>query len=111
MAALSPDKLRWVPIREGEQYAVMQRDETRCMWSRSLALCEGAGAAQLGWQIPDVEVPETITEEKINEVLNAKDKIQTICYRCPNFTDIIIERCLQDCPLGKKDGARGKQSE
>ena len=56
---------------------------------------------QLGWKIPDIKVPETITEEKIEEVLNSKDKIQTLCYQCPNFTDIIIERCIQDCPVGK----------
>ena len=80
----------------------MKRDETRCMWARSLALCEGAGSAQLGWEIPDIEVPDKITEEKIEEVLNAKDKIQALCYQCPNFTDIVVERCLQICPIGKK---------
>ena len=102
MSALSPQKCREITIRDGEKYTVMERDETRCMWARSLALCEGAGSAQLGWEIPDIPVPEKITEEKIEEALNAKDKIQTLCYQCPNFTDIIIERCLQTCPIGKK---------
>lgn len=102
MTALSDSKLKTVEIRAGESYQVMERDETRCMWSRSLAMCEGAGSGMLGWEIPDMEVPEKITEEKIEEVLNAKDKIQTLCYQCPNFTDIIIERCLQVCPIGKK---------
>lgn len=101
MQALLKDKMKQIAIKDGESYAVMTRDETRCMWSRSLAMCEGAGSAQLGWKIPDMQVPENIDEAKIEEVLNAKDKIQTLCYQCPNFTDIIIERCIQDCPIGK----------
>ena len=101
MQALSVENMKTVEIREGESYQVMVRDETRCAWSRSLAMCEGAGSGQLGWNIPDMEVPESLDEEKIGQVLNEKDKIQTLCYLCPNFTDIIIERCLQDCPLGK----------
>ncbi len=102
MKALSPERLMNVTVRDGESYPVMKRDETRCMWARSLAMCEGAGSTQLGWQIPDIAVPEVITPEKIEEVLQSKDKIQTLCYQCPNFTDIIIERCLQVCPIGKK---------
>lgn len=102
MKALSPARMTTVSVREGESYPVMLRDETRCMWARSLAMSEGAGSAQLGWQIPDLPVPEVITAEKIEEALAAKDKIQTLCYQCPNFTDIIVERCLQVCPLGKK---------
>lgn len=102
MKALSPERIGTVSIREGESYRVMTRDETRCMWARSLAMCEGAGSGQLGWQIPKIPVPEVITPEKIDEVLASKDRIQTVCYRCPNFTDIIVERCLQTCPIGKK---------
>lgn len=103
MSALLTDKLETVEIRDGESYKVMKCDETRCMWSRSLAMCEGAGSAQLGWNLPDMEVPEKITDEKIKEALAAKDKVQTMCYGNPNFTDIIIERCIQQCPLGKKN--------
>ncbi len=102
MKALSPERTETVQIREGECYGVMTRDETRCMWARSLAMCEEAGSGQLGWQIPSIPEPEGITPEKIDEVLASKDKIQTVCYRCPNFTDIIVERCLQTCPIGKK---------
>lgn len=102
MSALSENNCKSVEIREGQSYEVMERDETRCMWSRSLAMCEGAGSGQLGWEIPDMEVPDKITPEKIELALNSKDKIQTLCYQCPNFTDIIIERCLQACPIGKK---------
>ena len=101
MQALTAQKLKTVTVRENESYQVMNRDETRCMWSRSLAMCEGAGSAQLGWELPQMEVPNAITPEKIEEALAAKDKIQTLCYQCPNFTDIIIERCLQVCPIGK----------
>ncbi len=102
MKALDPAKLQIVSVRENESYPVMVRDETRCMWSRSLAMCEGAGSDQLGWKLPDIPVPEEITEEKIQEVLDARDPIQVLCYQCPNFTDIIIERCLQKCPIAKK---------
>lgn len=102
MKALSAEANTSVNIREGQSYQVMKRDETRCMWARSLALCEGAGSGQLGWTVPDLEVPKQITDEIIEEALNAKDKIQTLCYQCPNFTDIIVERCLQACPIGKK---------
>ena len=102
MHALSSENIKTVTIRNGESYRVLERDETRCMWARSLAMCEGAGSGMLGWEIPDMEVPEKITPDKIEEALNAKDKIQTLCYQCPNFTDIIIERCLQACPIGKK---------
>ena len=101
MKALSQNAMHTTSVREGESYPVMTRNETRCMWSRSLAMCEGAGSAQLGWKLPDLPVPEEITPEKIQEALDAKDKIQTLCYQCPNFTDIIIERCLQICPIGK----------
>lgn len=97
-----PEDVYDIAIREDEVYKVMNRDKTKCMWARSLALCEGAGSAQLGWEIPNIEVPETITDEIIDEALNSKDKIQTLCYQCPNFTDIVIERCLQVCPVGKK---------
>ena len=102
MNALSEETYENVIIRDNEGYNVMKRDETRCMWARSLALCEGAGSDQLGWEVPDIEVPEVITDEKIEEALSKKDKIQTLCYQCPNFTDIIVERCLQVCPVGKK---------
>ncbi len=102
MKALSNEACTDIVIREGQTYRTMKRDETRCMWARSLALSEGAGSGMLGWQIPKLDVPERITDEKIEEALDAKDKIQTLCYQCPNFTDIIVERCLQVCPVGKK---------
>ena len=50
MNAISPDKCHEVTIRDGETYTVMTRDETRCMWARSLALCEEAGSGQLGFE-------------------------------------------------------------
>ena len=102
MNALSGERTKTVCIRGDERYEVLMRDENRCMWSRSLALCEGAGAGQLGWIVPKLEVPDVITPERIDEALQAKDRVQTLCYRNPNFTDIIVERCLQACPIGKK---------
>ncbi len=96
------DKLENVTIKDGISYPVFTRDETKCAWARSLAMCEGAGSAQLGWKLPDVKLPETLDDETIKEIQSNKDKIQTLCYRNPHFIDIIIERCLQNCPIAKK---------
>ena len=65
-------------------------------------MCEGAGSAQLGWKIPDIKVPDLLTPAIEEEVAAQKDKIQTLCYRDPHFIDMIVERCLQACPIGKK---------
>lgn len=102
MNALSEEIYEDITIRDGEVYRVMKRDETLCMRARSLALCEGAGSDRLDRDVPDMEVSEVVTDEKIEEALSKKDKIQTLCYQCPNFTDIIVERCLQVCPVVKK---------
>ncbi|MBP3435448.1 MAG: hypothetical protein J6K62_03865 [Clostridia bacterium] len=91
-----------VTIRENEVYTILKRDETLCAWARSLAMCEGAGSAQLGWKIPDIKVPDLLTPAIEEEVAAQKDKIQTLCYRDPHFIDMIVERCLQACPIGKK---------
>ncbi len=91
-----------VTIRPDEQYTVLTRDETLCTWARSLAMCEGAGSGQLGWKIPDIKVPDLLTPEIEAEVAEKKDLIQTLCYRDPHFIDMIVERCLQACPIGKK---------
>ena len=91
-----------VTIRDGLSFPVFRRDETRCAWARSLAMCEGAGSAQLGWKLPEIPVPKKLNEETIKQVQEQKDKIQTLCYQNPHFIDIVIERCLQNCPLGKK---------
>ena len=101
MAALS-DRMERITLREGEDYEVFSRSETRCAWARSLAMCEGAGSAQLGWKLPDLPVPETLDDETVKAVQEKKDKIQTLCYQNPHFIDIVIERCLQNCPLGKQ---------
>ncbi len=91
-----------IQIKDGVSYPVFTRDETKCAWARSLAMCEGAGSAQLGWKLPDVKLPEKLDDETIKEIQSNKDKIQTLCYRNPHFIDIIIERCLQNCPVAKK---------
>lgn len=92
-----------IDITADRKFEVFTRDETRCAWARSLAMCEGAGSAQLGWKLPDIPLPETLTAETILEIQNSKDKIQTLCYQNPHFIDLIIERCLQKCPIGKKN--------
>ncbi|MBQ3076062.1 MAG: hypothetical protein IJC26_08330 [Clostridia bacterium] len=96
------DETETVAVREGLSFPVFHRDETRCAWARSLAMCEGAGSGQLGWKLPNLPVPEKLDEETIKQVQEQKDKIQTLCYQNPHFIDIVIERCLQNCPIGKK---------
>lgn len=96
------ETMETVEVKDGESYEVMTRDETRCTWARSLAMCEGAGSDQLGWKLPDLKVPDLLTPEVVEEVIQKKDKIQTLAYRSPFFIDIIIERCLQACPVAKK---------
>ena len=96
------DETEMVTIREGLSFPVLKRDETRCAWARSLAMCEGAGSAQLGWKLPDLPIPEKLDDDTIKAVQDQKDKIQTLCYQNPHFIDIVIERCLQNCPIGKK---------
>ncbi|MBE6711915.1 MAG: hypothetical protein E7580_00180 [Ruminococcaceae bacterium] len=100
MAALCGETER-IEIKKDLSFSVFRRDETRCAWARSLAMCEGVGSGQLGWKLPDIPVPEKLDEETIKRVQEQKDKIQTLCYQNPHFIDIVIERCLQNCPLGK----------
>ena len=94
--------LQKVEIRENESYEVMACDPLRCTWARSLAMSGKAGSDQLGWKLPDIELPKELTPETIEEIISQKDKIQTLAYRNPFFIDIIVERCLQACPLAKK---------
>ena len=101
MCALDVNKTETVTINATTKYDVMKRDETRCAWARSLAMCEGAGSGQQAWVVPDMECPDELTNEYIEKARAAKDPIQTLCYQNPNFIDIIIERCLQACPVGK----------
>ena len=49
-----------------------------------------------------VTIPEKLDDDTIKAVQDQKDKIQTLCYQNPHFIDIVIERCLQNCPIGKK---------
>lgn len=81
---------------------VFERDDARCAWARSLGMLAGAGPASLGWKVPDTAPPPELTDDEVQKALQAKDPIQRICYRNPNHSDIIIERCLQACPAGKK---------
>jgi hypothetical protein len=57
MCALDVNKTETVTINATTKYDVMKRDETRCAWARSLAMCEGAGSGQQAWVVPDMECP------------------------------------------------------
>jgi epoxyqueuosine reductase len=103
VCALSANDTETVCIGGVERYEVMKRHEIRCAWARSLGMVEGEGSGQLGWKLPDLPIPDTLTDDEISKALEEKDPIQRICYRNPNFTDIIIERCLQACPVGARN--------
>ncbi len=98
--ALDTKKLEKISIgnREYLQYA---RQETRCRWARSLGMVPEAGNFCIGWKDPKLPVPDKLTEEQVKESLQHKDPIQVRLYRNPLCMDIIIERCLQVCPVGK----------
>ncbi len=79
---------------------VFERQDVRCEWARALAMVEEEGAALSGWRVPDLPVPDSITDEQRQAALSKKDPIQVRCYGHPNHGDTTVERCLQACPLG-----------
>ena len=98
--ALNQDKTDKLSLNGGNVCEVFERHETRCRWARNLGMVAEEGPGLLGWKIPDLPVPDKLTEEKIKEALARKDPIQSVCYKNPNHADIVIERCLQVCPAG-----------
>lgn len=101
MNALSRDRKVFLKAGENTGSEVFERDETKCAWARSIGVHGAAGPALLGWETPDIPPPPELTEEEIQKAREAKDPIQRICYKNANHSDIIIERCLQACPVGK----------
>jgi len=99
--ALNQDKTDKVSLNDGKVSEVFERHETRCRWARNLGMVAEEGISTVGWKTPDLPVPDQLTDEDIKKALGMKDSIQVLLYNGPNHADIIIERCLQACPVGK----------
>ncbi|MBQ4322085.1 MAG: hypothetical protein IJC35_07580 [Oscillospiraceae bacterium] len=82
---------------------IMERNEERCAWVRTYALSGEDGAATIGWKLPDMPVPEHPTREQMEALLQEKDPVQVKAYLMPNYTDVVVEKCLQACPLCYRD--------
>ena len=78
---------------------IMERNEERCAWVRTYALSGEDGADTIGWKLPDVPIPEHPTREQMEAMLQEKDPVQVKAYLMPNYTDVVVEKCLQACPL------------
>ena len=48
-------------------------------------------------------VPEHPTREQMEAMLQKKDPVQVKAYLMPNYTDVVVEKCLQACPLCYRD--------
>ena len=79
-----------------------ERDETSCRWSRSLGMVPETGIRCAGWTVAPGEMPEHLDEHTIAEALQRKDPLQLKGYNYANQVDTVVERCLQACPVGKK---------
>ncbi len=102
MHALNHDSITSLKKDGHPGYEVFERDETKCAWARSAGMLGEEGPALLGWRTPDIAPPSEMTDEVVAKALESKDPIQRICYKNPNHSDIIIEKCLQACPVGRK---------
>ncbi len=98
--ALDAKKMEKISIGNKE-YLQYARQETRCRWARSLGMVPEAGNFTIGWKDPKLPIPDKLSEEEVKEALQHKDPIQVRLYRNPLMFDIIIERCLQVCSVGK----------
>lgn len=77
------------------------RDEKKCRWERMLGMVPESGISCIGWQVESGEFTEN--EE---ESLKRKDPLQLKGYQYANQIDTVVERCLQVCPAGKKNGEK-----
>lgn len=83
-------------VGDGE---ILDRQDTRCEWARTMGMVAAEGAGLSGWRVPDGPVPDALTPEERQTALEQKDPIQRRCYGRPNHGDTTVERCLQACPL------------
>jgi len=102
VSALNPDKL--VSSGFGDDNPVYDLHAVKCEWSLVLGMVEGEGTALLGWKLPDLPVPETLTDEERKYALSKKDPIQVLGYQRPNQAETPVERCMQACPFSKMGG-------
>lgn len=98
--ALDTEKLEKISIGNKE-YLQYARQETRCRWARSLGMVSEAGNFSIGWKDPKLPIPDKLSEKEAEKALQHKDPIQVKLYHNPLQFDIIIERCLQICHVGK----------
>jgi ferredoxin len=101
--ALSKDRTDDVAV-DDRVYTCSYRQEVRCRWARSLGMVPEEGPACLGWKDPGLPVPDSLTEDEVQEAIRHKDPLQVVAYRYPFQTDVIIEQCLKACPVGKSLG-------
>ena len=77
---------------------VYPRDEKKCRWERTLGMVPESGVSCVGWDIK----PGEFTEND-EEALSRKDPLQLKGYKYANQIDTVVERCMQVCPVGRKD--------
>ncbi len=99
--ALCKEKCDTIEISNDVKYNTYARHEDKCQWARSLGMVGAEGPSTIGWDKPNLPIPEKITDEYAKEVLNNKDPLQVRGYLYPCQIDTIIEPCAQECPAGK----------
>ncbi len=77
---------------------VYPRDEKKCRWERTLGMVPESGVSCVGWDIK----PGEFTEND-EEALSRKDPLQLKGYKYANQIDTVVERCMQVCPVGRKE--------
>ncbi len=81
---------------EGNTYRFAPLDKLRCDWASRYGLVADEGPKYLGCQ-NDYPVPETITEEELEQTIRGSDRLQIT-----NFAPI-VEHCVLDCPYNQVD--------
>lgn len=102
--ALNPDQTHECQVGANGSYPVACRDAVRCRWAR-LGMIGEVGPALLGWKTPDLPIPASLSEEDVEKALAQTDPILVNLWRDPGGvrvrTNVIVDRCLQACPVGK----------
>lgn len=99
--ALYKDKINKISTANDTSFDVYQRHEDKCQWARSLGMVGAEGGETIGWIKEELPVPDIITDEYAQEVLNKKDPLQVRGYLYQCQIETIIEPCAQVCPAGK----------